>query len=98
MFTFKSPPHTSFALLGRGLHAGQPHVLRLVLDHQQADEGGGHADHPRDGQDGPPAVALRQNRGNDGAQAAGQVHAAGEDGPPRPELRRLKPLRRQPSC
>lgn len=86
---------TSFALLGRcHVDVGQSDISRLVLDEQQADEGENHADHPRGWQDGPPAVGLGQHRGDDGAQAACQVHAAGQDGPPGPKLGGLEPLRR----
>lgn len=86
---------TSFALLGhRHVDVGQSDISRLILDEQQADEGENHADHPRGCQDGPPAVGLGQHRGDDGAQAACQVHAAGQDGPPGPKLGGLEPLRR----
>lgn len=83
---------TSFALLGRCLDTGQPHILRLILDDQQADEGDRHTNHSRDWQYCPPAVTLGQHRGNNGAQAASQIHATGQNCPPCPKLRGLKPL------
>jgi len=85
---------TCFALLGCCLYVGQPHLAGLVLDEQQTENRGHHTNHPGDRQDGPPAVALRQHGGDDGAQAAGQILAAGEDRPPCPELRGLEPLTR----
>lgn len=84
---------TPFALLGRcHLNVGQPHVSGLVLDEQQADQRERHANHTGRRQYGPPAVGLAQHRGDDGAQAAGQVHAAGQDGPPGAKLGGLEPL------
>lgn len=83
---------TTFALFGRHLYVGQPHILGLVLDYQQANKWGNDANHSRGGQYRPPAVTLRQHSGNDGAQAAGQIHAARQNRPPRPELRGLEPL------
>ena len=58
---------TSFALLGCCLDIGEPHILGLILDDQQADEGEGHTNHPRDRQYRPPAVCLGQHCGNNGS-------------------------------
>lgn len=88
----KSHSLTSFALLGRYFYIRQPHILGLILDDQQTDEGESHTNQSRCWQDCPPVVSLRQHCGNNWAQAASQIHAAGENCPPCPELRRLKPL------
>lgn len=83
---------TSFVCLGRCLYIGQPHIFRLILDEQQADEGECHTGYSGRWQYRPPAVSLGQNRGYNGAKAPGQIHAAWQNCPPCPKLRGLKPL------
>lgn len=77
------------------LNAGQTHVFGLVFHQQQADDSEGHAENPGGADDAPPAVVQSQQRGDNGAQAASQVHAAAQDGPPCAKLRWLEPLRRE---
>lgn len=67
---------TSFPLLGPGLNVWQADVAGLVLDQQHAEDRHHHAGQARDGERGPPAVALGHKRGDDGAQPSCQVHAA----------------------
>lgn len=42
-------------------------------------------------------MALHHHRDDEGPEAAGQIHAAGQDGPPRPELGGFKPLQAEES-
>lgn len=58
--------HTSFAFLWTGLDIGQAHFAGLIADNQQTEDGRDHTGQARDGQRGPPAVALSHHCGNDG--------------------------------
>ena len=85
------------SLLLRRFHGRQAHVRGLVPEEHGAHQREAGADDARGGQDGPPVVVLQQHGGHERAQAAGQVHAAGQDRPIGTELGRLEPLdRRKP--
>ena len=84
------------SLLLRCFDGGQAHVRGLVPDEHDAHQREGGADDAGAGQDGPPVVVLQQHGGQERAQAACQVHAAGQHRPVRPELGRLEPLDRKP--
>lgn len=82
-------------LLGCWLDAGQANVFWLILYKHQANKGEGCTENAGHGQDSPPVVVLQKHGDQKWTQTAGQVHTAGQHGPPCSKLGGLIPLMEQ---